>query len=449
MRSRSLTLPNPLTLPGRRRWLWYGLTRGWRVLLTLGGVYRATVGSRARAVLVTGSYGKTTTTRALRAVFGLPLDRWTELNTNCLGEIGWTLMREPPWRRFRVVEAGAGTPGRMRHYARAIRPDATIITWLGREHLAAFGNLEALRDEKAEAVRALSSRGTAILNADDPQVRWMATQTRARVVWFGCDPKADIRATEVRLDWPHGLRFNLQVEGQERPVRLRLMGRRMIYPALAAIAAGLDAGVPLELILTRLSVLTPTPGRLQPLPGPAGSVLLRDDYKATPDTVETAMELLKEVPARRRWVVLGSLNNLPSADIDGEYARVGEMVARGADQVLVVGEDWDRFEPGLRRGAPPGSVFRSEPGVHEAIALLQAELGPGDVVLVKGYEDQGLTRIILALQGQTVRCALTWCGIRHQRCDDCPYLASGLAPGDLPGQILPSPPGEKPVAPKS
>ncbi len=65
-------------------------------------------------------------------------------------------------------------------------------------------------------------------------------------------------------------------------------------------------------------------------------------------------------------------------------------------------------------------------GVHEAIAILRSQLVPGDVALIKGYEDQGLSRIILALQGYPVSCSVTWCTTLHEQfCDDCPFLYQG------------------------
>jgi hypothetical protein len=58
--------------------------------------------------------------------------------------------------------------------------------------------------------------------------------------------------------------------------------------------------------------------------------------------------------------------------------------------------------------------------------LLQAELGPGDVVLVKGRDTQRMERIALGLQGHTVRCGLDTCGATTSwRCGNCPVLERG------------------------
>jgi len=46
------------------------------------------------------------------------------------------------------------------------------------------------------------------------------------------------RATEPRLDWPRGMRFRLHAGGEVREARTQLIGRHMIYPALAAVAVG-------------------------------------------------------------------------------------------------------------------------------------------------------------------------------------------------------------------
>jgi UDP-N-acetylmuramyl pentapeptide synthase len=415
-------MKHPLEYVARKEAAWWVLVHGWRFITTVTRLHRATLSRHKHVVMVTGSYGKTTTTRAVRAVFGLPLDRWSELNANCFGEVGWTLLREPPWRRYGAVEVGIDVPGRMLHYARAIRPNTTIVTCIGNEHITAFGALERIREEKAEAVRILPKEGTAILNADDEHVRWMATQTDAHIVWFGLHASCDISASDIRLEWPHGSRLTLQVLGKSYSVRVRLIGHKLVYPLLAAAAAGIAAGRTSEQVIAALEQLPPTHGRLHPLPLPNGAYMLDDEYKGTRETVHVALDMLKQIPARRRIVVIGDLNNLPPPPEEPHYEAVGEHIARVADRVLIVGDRFSTYLPGLQRGGLGNGCILHAQGVHDAVQLLRSELGSGDVALVKGYEDQGLKRIILALQGHPVRCTVSWCTIREQFCDDCPLL---------------------------
>lgn len=433
-----MVIPDPFTHAGRRQWRWLVLSRGWKPFLAVAGAYRRTVARGVLVTAVTGSYGKTTTVRGLRAILGMASDGWAELNTNCLGEIGWTLLREKPWRRHVVVEAGAGTPGKLARYAATLRPDAVVVTCLGSEHLATFGSLEALRAEKSALVRAVKPDGRVILNADDPHVAWMASLTQARTVWFGFGKGVDFRASDVRYDWTWGVQFTLTVAGANHPVRLRWMGIPAVVPALAALAAGVTSGIPVGLAIRRLERVRSTPGRLEKSMAVSGAVLIRDDYKATPETVMTALAVLREHPARQRWVVIGDLNNLPDANEAQAYAAVGAAMATSADRVLVVGDRAGDYGAGFAEVGRSGARLEAVPDVSSAVDRLRGAVGEGDVVLIKGYEDQGLARVALALEGRLVRCGVDWCVIRHQRCGDCPYLGDPDSPGGrIPGWRIP------------
>lgn len=384
-------------------------------------LHRMTVSRHQRVFMVVGSYGKTTTTRAVRAALGLPDGRWWHANANACGEIGLSLLRAPPWQRRVVIETAIGAPDAMRRYASLLRPDVAIVTAIGHEHVRAFRDQEHLRFEKAEAVRGLSHRGTAILNHDDPHVRWMAGQTRARVVWYGTTPACDVWAESVRVEWPRGTRFRLHAFGAVREVRIRLLGVHFVRAVLAAVVTACVEGRPLDAALAALALLPPTHGRLEPIALPSGATLIRDDYKSTPDTIAPALRVLAEAPARRRWVVIGDLNNLPSSPAEAHYEAAGAAVGRVADEVLVVGTRLPAYLPGLLGAGLAPERIRAAADVHAAAEVLRDALGPGDVVLLKGYEDQRLMRIALLLEGEAVRCTREICTMYLKHCADCPF----------------------------
>jgi UDP-N-acetylmuramoyl-tripeptide--D-alanyl-D-alanine ligase len=208
---------------------------------------------------VTGSSGKTTTTRAIVAALG-GRPRSAPFR-NAKGFIALAVLLIRPGRRHAVIEVGLTGPNQMTSYARVIRPDIAVVTSIGSEHNRSFGNLEATRDEKALLVRALPASGIAVLNGDDLHVRWMRQHTRARVTTFGFDDTNDVRASPPTLDWPNGMRFRLSTPNETRDVRVRLVGRPMVYPILAAVAVALEEGLPLDDILAALEKLEPTKGR--------------------------------------------------------------------------------------------------------------------------------------------------------------------------------------------
>jgi UDP-N-acetylmuramoyl-tripeptide--D-alanyl-D-alanine ligase len=136
-------------------------------------------------------------------------------------------------------------------YPPILRPDVVVVTTIGSEHHRGLGTLDETAQEKARMLRDLSRSGIAVLNADDPRVHAMASLTAARVVTYGFAAGSDVRAVERSLDWPHGSRLAVEVGGETHVLRLRLIGRVAMYPALAALAVAWTEGYPPERATTR------------------------------------------------------------------------------------------------------------------------------------------------------------------------------------------------------
>jgi UDP-N-acetylmuramoyl-tripeptide--D-alanyl-D-alanine ligase len=318
----------------------------------------------------------------------------------------------------------------MATFASLVRPDIVVVTSIGSEHGRSLGGPEAIRQEKAAMVRALGPDGLAFLNGDDPNVRWMMGQTQAKAVTFGLGQDNDVWADDIALDWPGGMRFTLHAAGRSRAAQTRLLGRHQLRAVLAAVAVARAEGVDLDAALARLAQLPPTPGRLQPVWLPNGAVLLRDEFKSPIETIDAALDLLAEIPARRKIVVLGEVADTP-AGRRSLYRGIGERLARVAERVIVVGRSHRLYAAGARRaGMPAGGVLDAGPYPSHALALLREDLAAGDVVLIKGRTSQRLQRIALALEGRAVGCELATCRVYPGiGCERCPVLESGWQNG--------------------
>jgi UDP-N-acetylmuramyl pentapeptide synthase len=375
-------------------------------------------------VVVVGSLGKTTTAAAVARMLGTrPASR---IGLNSFGTLALAVLRVRPGSRHAVLEVGIDGPGQMGPYARLLRPEVVVVTGVASEHHRAFGALDATAAEKAAMVRALSPSGTAVLNGDEPLVRAMAAVTRGRVVTFGLGEGNDVRAGDVVLDWPHGMRFTLHAQGTTRAIRTRLVGRPAVYAILAALAVALVEGVALDRAAAALETLAPLPGRLQPVPFADGTVLLRDEFKSPVETIDAALDVLAAIPAARRLVVLGDVNE-PQGRAGPLYRRLGARVAAVAAGAVFVttSRDITRYRSGAMGGGLPRPAIAHARTVADALVALRARLRPGDVVLIKGRSVQRLERVALALAGRAVRCQLTFCDAVWVHCDDCPMLERG------------------------
>jgi UDP-N-acetylmuramoyl-tripeptide--D-alanyl-D-alanine ligase len=340
---------------------------------------------RLKVIAITGSVAKTTTKELVAAVIGTryPLLK-NEGNLN--SEIGLPLMLLELTTRHRraVLEMGMWASGEISLLCDIAQPEVGIVTNIGPSHMERLGSIEAITDAKAELVEALPEDGVAILNLDDARVAGMAERTNANVITYGLSRRADVRAESIETHGLAGVSFTLVHGDEQAPVYSRLPGRALVHNALAAAAAGVVDEIELDEIATTLSE-TQIATRLTSHVGPNGSRILDDTYNASPASMRAALDLLAELPGRR-IAVLGDMLELGAAEREG-HTEVGQLAAQSADVIIAVG-DLGRWigDAAIQAGHEDVRIMMDK---SEVAGSLLAELGPGDVVLLKA--SRGLT----------------------------------------------------------
>ena len=354
---------------------------------------------------ITGSSGKTSTKDVIAQLLAAA-GPTVATKGNFNNEIGLpvTVTRADEATRFLVLEMGARGVGHIADLCRVAPPRIGVELNVGTAHASEFGSREATAEAKAELVAALPSAadgGVAVLNVDDPLVAAMAGRTTARVVGVGTGATATVRATGVRLDDRGRASYDLRVEGQAPvAVTLPLHGAHHVGNSLAAAAVALEAGLAPRRVAELLgSVTMPSRWRMEVVDRPDGVTVVNDSYNANPESVRAAIEALVAMSAgRRAWAVLGEMLELGAASPD-EHDRVGRLArGSGVARVVAVGEGARAVHDGaLAAGAGDGEESVLVPDVPAAVALLEAQLRPGDVVLVKASRGAGLDRVAAAL----------------------------------------------------
>jgi UDP-N-acetylmuramoyl-tripeptide--D-alanyl-D-alanine ligase len=343
------------------------------------------------AVGITGSVGKTTTKEATAAALGA---RYRVLRTPAShnNEIGvpLTFLRQEPTHEVAVIELGFYVPGEIADLSRLVRQRVGIVTTIPEipVHFARTPSVEAIVNGKAELIEALPADGVALLNADDPRVRGMASRTKARVILYGESPDAEIRATSVRDAGLEGTRFVVEVAGERAEAHLPLPGRHLLVSALAAIGAAVALDVPLDEAAVALGTLE-RPAHRMSVRRTADLVVIDDSYNSSPAAVVAALAVLRAVQGRR-VAVLGDMLELGTLSV-GAHEAVGAEVARSADSLVAVGELAATIAAAAER-AGLRDVHRATDG-GEALVRLRQLLRPGDTVLVKGSRALALDKL--------------------------------------------------------
>jgi len=226
----------------------------------------------------------------------------------------------------------------------------------------------------------------------------MAFATRARIVRYGVSAEADVRAEAIHSQGLRGVEFDLFADGQRRHVRLPLLGAHSVHAALAATAVALEEGLSPSEIAEALHELTPVL-RLLIVEGINGSRIIDDSYNASPESVLAALNLLRELPGRRKVAVLGDMLELGSEEGPG-HRRVGTRAAAVVDHLITLGLRSSLTAEEARRAGLPSNQVVEASSHDEIVEQLRTWLRPGDDVLVKGSLAMGMSAVVRGIRAQ-------------------------------------------------
>ncbi|MDF2143742.1 UDP-N-acetylmuramoyl-tripeptide--D-alanyl-D-alanine ligase [Knoellia sp. p5-6-4] len=344
---------------------------------------------------ITGSSGKTSTKDLLASVLSAAATTVAPVGSlNSEVGVPLTVCRITPETRFLVVEMGARGIGHIEYLTGIAAPDIGVVLNVGSAHVGEFGSREAIGRAKSELVAALRPDGLAVLNADDPVVAAMAATTDARTLLVGTSPEAGLRATDIELDSAGRPSFTVSGHGLDAPLRVKLPlhGEHHVGNALAVLAVALECGLVPTTATAALAAATPASRwRMEVTDRPDGVTVVNDAYNANPDSMRAALKALVAMGhGRRTWAVLGSMLEL-GEESTAEHDAIGRLAVRlNISRLVVVGETARPMATGAQHEGSWGDEATWVPDADAAYDLLERELAPGDVVLLKSSRDAGL-----------------------------------------------------------
>ena len=373
----------------------------------LGGLVDLAKASRARnrglIIGVTGSVGKTTTKEALRTVFEAAGETHASIKSfNNHWGVPLMLARMPETAQFGVFEMGMNAPDEIRPLSQLVRPHIAVITTIAPAHLEKLGSLEAIARAKAEIFEGLEPGGTAVINADHPQIALLLEAAQAagvgRVVTFGFSRGVDWQIIDPET--AGDLSFATVVNGDKRySLAIGVAGRHMLSNATAALVVATLAGIDPEIALRALAGLGPQPGRGQRIilgPSEKPLLLIDESYNANTASMSAALEVFGSVsaPDGKKFVILGDMLELGDAGPELHASLADAVRESGADAAYLVGDNMARLGEALGGGAFP----RHFTSVDEALPEVLATLAYGDAVMVKGSNGVGLSKLVAAIK---------------------------------------------------
>ncbi|MHC4481412.1 MAG: UDP-N-acetylmuramoyl-tripeptide--D-alanyl-D-alanine ligase, partial [Planctomycetota bacterium] len=316
-------------------------------LLALAAWHRSRL--KARVAAVTGSYGKSTVKEMLGAILALQ-GACTAAPASFNNRVGVakTLLAASRDDDFVVLEMGTNHPGEIDELARAARPHLGLVTAIGQVHLEGLGDLEGVREAKAELIPHISTDGALVLNADDPLCRSLQEQFDGETRTFGLSAEATVRAERI-----HARAGGWQFDARGWVFRLPSGPRHNVMNATAAICAATSLGASPRSATRALATHRPPPLRYEKRQL-GGVTFICDCYNSNPPAMRAALQSFLLEPSRgRKFVVCGDMLEL------GEHAErlhgeIGAEVAASRVHALVaVGELARHAIEGWHRAALP------------------------------------------------------------------------------------------------
>ena len=369
-------------------------------LNALGRAARARM--HGKVVGVTGSVGKTSTKEALFAALERgrrgPVHRSVKSYNNHVG-VPLSLARMPRDAAFGVFEMGMNHAGELSALTRIVRPHVAIITAIAPAHIEYFGTEEAIARAKAEIFEGLEPGGTAIIPFDSPHRDLLigAAETQgANIVTFGLKQGADVRATEAVPATSGGTLVVAHLPGGELCYTVAAPGEHNVSNSLAIIAAVEVVGGDLAaagLALAEMPGLAGRGARHEVHAQDGEALLIDESYNANPLSMAATLRQLGREKAQRRIAVLGAMKELgdQSAILHADLA--GPIEQAGVDCAILVGNEMEPLAQRLEGKLALAHVADAQ-AAKEALA---GEMRAGDVILVKGSNSVGLSRLVAAL----------------------------------------------------
>ena len=288
--------------------------------------------------------------------------------------------------------------------------DVAIMTNVTHEHLELHGTWEAYRDAKLSLFDRLrharpkpgrpsgEAVTAAIVNLDDPSAGafiGVARDAGARVLTYGTEEAADIRATHVAED-RSGLHLDVTAPSSAGRIDLRLAGRFNVHNALAVVALGEALDLDSAAIRNGLGSVTGVPGRMERVDaGQPFEVIV--DFAHSPASLQTVLDLLAPSAAARGGGLIAVFGSAGERDT-AKRPQMGRIAGERSRLVVVTDEDprgeaRDAILDEIARGAEAAGRRRG----HDLLLIADRRVAietaleaarPGDTVLLagKGHE---------------------------------------------------------------
>lgn len=300
---------------------------------------------------ITGSYGKTSTKFILKTILS---EKYNVLATpesynTTMGNVRVIREQLKPEHEVFISEMGARYRKDIAEICDFVRPQYSLITSIGPQHLETFKSIDNIVKTKADIINTMDENGVVFLPKDNEHCKKLFNkETREKYSYSLKGKDADVYAQEIKLD-ENGSNFVAVTSIGKIKCSTKLLGEHNIENILGCIAIAIKLGLTAEQIEAGIKKIEPVPHRLQILNNNNGTIVIDDAFNSNPVGAKMAIDVLGKFKGRKIVITPGMVEL--GKEEKNENRKFGKHMASVIDIAILVGQK--RSEPiveGLKQG---------------------------------------------------------------------------------------------------
>jgi UDP-N-acetylmuramate--alanine ligase len=336
------------------------------------------------SVAVGGTHGKTTTTSLISAVLG-------EGGLDPTVVVGGKIKTMGSGARLGASEYMVAEADESDGSFLKLSPTIAVVTTVDEEHLDYYEGLDEIKDAFTHFANSVPFYGCAIVCLDQENIQSIIGDIGRRVLSYGLAGQADVRAHSVAVtEGTTG--FTVEAAGEERGrIEIAMPGLHNVYNSLAAVAVGLELGVPFDDIARALRGFQGIARRFE-IKGEASDVLVLDDYGHHPAEIRTTLAAATERWHRRLVVLFQPHRYTRTQRLVEEFGRcfydASILLVTGiyaASEPPIEGVSGESIVEATRRHGHRAAEYIED--MDELYEHAMGIIEPGDVVVTLGAGD--------------------------------------------------------------
>ena len=345
-----------------------------------------------KVIAITGSAGKTTTRQITHHVLSRHFKVFQSPKSfnNFIG-LPLTLLGAEPNQEIIIVELGSSHPGEIEYLTRIASPDIAVVTNVYPAHLAGFGSIEKIAEEKLSIAKGLCPKGILIINSDCRILLDFARRLKLAFQKFSCFNEDADYHTDNFIMGPLASTFTIEKAIVEIPIP----GRGNVENAIAAWAICSNLGITAEQFADAVKTISPVSMRTEMLQ--LGSLtVISDCYNANPASMKNALDILANLAGsqkRRAVFVCGDMAELGDSE-QILHRQLGEQIAKAGVNLLITLGNLAAIAAESAKKALPDIKISSFTSNTDLCNNLRNLIKDSDIILVKGSRVNKLELVV-------------------------------------------------------